>query len=324
MSAQPGRRAPATPPAQAERSRFGGHHHHAFGTHLDCWTPCQGNFLVFPLGETQTEDHQAVVSRPESFYPELTKKVKTHYALRGFNPVAIDMLCAEINERSSAAGLKIAEERWESIGRLLDVFEPIEQAPLPAILHPDPAAIFALSFGYRLDSPFARFPEDRQPGKNNTAIAAQLERCQRIFPDAWVAAQYEVGLALEQATGLDRTDEDPVARPDLSSPPRDWTTPEVLSYFIDNLPSQIFTDNRSIVVVGHLHHFGRCAFMLSRAGLEPLVAPKEAVAYKEYDEREAQPRFRSAWEYLLNDFLSLCKTPRAASDLPDPPSIRRI
>ncbi len=244
------------------------------------------------------------MSRPEALYPELARRVRAHYAERGFSPVAINMLCAEIDARSSDDGLRIADERWESVGRLLDIFEAIEQAPLPATLHPDPAAIFALSFGYRLESPFARFPEDRQPGKNNTAIAAQLERCQRIFPEAWVAAQYEVGLALES----DQTGEPSSPRPDLVSPPRDWTTTQVLSYFIENLPRQAFAISRSIIVVGHLHHFGRCAFHLSRAGLEPLIAPKEATSYAEYDELEAQPRFRSAWEYLLNDFLSLCRS----------------
>jgi hypothetical protein len=256
-------------------------------------------------------------SRPESFYPALTRKVRTHYEIRGFSPIVIDMLCVEIDARSSDAGLRIADERWESIDRLLDVFEAIEHEPLPAILHPDPAAIFALSFGYRLDSPFARRPEDRQPGKNNTAIAAQLERCQRIFPDAWVAAQYEIDLALGRTAYSDQTPEASIAPPDLISPPRDWTTTEVLSYFIDNVPRRIFAGGRSIIVVSHLHHFGRCAFMLSRAGFEPLIAPKETLSYQGYDEQEAQPRFRSAWEYLLNDFLSLCKASgqRASSRL---------
>jgi len=87
--------------------------------------------------------------------PTLARKVRTHYESRGFSRVAIDMLCDEIESRCSDAGLQIATGRWEPIGRLLDVFEPIEQTPSPAILHPEPAAIFALSFGYRIDSPFA-------------------------------------------------------------------------------------------------------------------------------------------------------------------------
>jgi len=248
------------------------------------------------------------MSRPKAAQLELVRKVKTHYAMRGFSPVAIEMLSAEIEARSSDIGLRIADECWEPSERLLDVFGAIEQIPQPAILHPEPVAIFALSFGYRLDSPFARFPEDRQPGKNNTAIAVQLERCRRIFPDAWVAAQFEIDLALARIPDHETSREDGVTRPDLVSPPRDWTTMQVLSYFVDHLPHRSFTTNRSILVVSHAHHFGRCAVHLSRAGFEPLIAPKEAPSYCEYDEREAQPRFRSAWEYLLNDFLSLCTT----------------
>jgi hypothetical protein len=248
------------------------------------------------------------MSRSDAASPELIRKVKTHYAMRGFSSVAIDMLCAEIEARSSDAGLRIADERWEPITRLLDVFEPVEQAPRPAILHPDPVAIFALSFGYRLDSPFARFPEDRQPGQNNTAIAAQLERCQRIFPEAWVAAQYEVDLALARPGESEEPGEASCTPPDLVSPARDWTTIQVLSHFIDNVPGPIFAVSRNILVVSHVHHFGRCAFYLSRAGFESLIAPKEALPYSAYDPREAQPRFRSAWEYLLNDFLSLSRT----------------
>jgi hypothetical protein len=84
-----------------------------------------------------------------------------------------------------------------------------------------------------------------------------------------------------------------------------------------HLPRRAFSGNRSIVVASHLHHFGRCAFLLAGAGFEPTIAPKEAAAYSEYDEHEAQPRFRSAWEYLLNDFLALCKASRTAPEFPD-------
>jgi len=248
----------------------------------------------------------------------LIPRVRTHYELRGFSPVAIDMLCDEIHERSSDAGMRTASGRWESIDRLLDVFEPIEQSPQPAILHPEPVAIFGLSFGYRLDSPFARFPKDRRPGKNNEALAKQLERCHRIFPDARVAVQHEIGLALESPAPTGEPNERAHVEADLLSPARDWTTTEVLSYFIKNLPDKVFDKSRSILVVSHVHHFGRCAFILSRAGFDPLIAPKEAVAYSDYDEHEAQPRFRSSWEYLLNDFLSLCKTSPSAQNLADP------
>ena len=248
----------------------------------------------------------------------LTHQVRTHYALRGFSSVVINMLCAEIGDRSSEAGLRIAAGRWESIERLLGVFEPIEQTPEPASLHPEPIAIFALSFGYRLDSPFASRPEDRQPGRNNLAIATQLERCQRIFPNAWVAAQYEIGLAREMAKHLAPSGEEAGTPPNFVSPARDWTTAEVLACFMDNVLRRDLHGNRSILVVCHRHHFGRCAFHLARAGFEGLIAPKEAVAYDQYDEREAQPRFRSAWEYLLNDFLSLCNASRVLPELSNP------
>jgi hypothetical protein len=197
--------------------------------------------------------------------------------------------------------------------RLLEAFEPIEQSTRPAVLHPAPAAILTLSFGYRLDSPFARFPEDRQPGPNNTALAAMTERCHRLFPEAWVAAQYEVGLALELRGNLE---------PHLVTPARDWNTPQVLAYFSERLPEQAFTTARKVILVSHLHHYGRAALLLQQLGLETFPPPKEVVAYADYDPGEAQPRFRSPWEYLVNDFLAICKSASEARTFADTISVR--
>ena len=230
---------------------------------------------------------------------DLTKRVRLHYAARAFSPALVERLCAEIDRRSGDAGVEIAKGWWVSAERLLELFEPIEQGTRPAVLHPAPAAILTLSFGYRLDSPFARFPEDRKPGPNNASLAAMTERCQRLFPDAWVAVQHEVGLALGERSNLE---------PDLVTPARDWNTAQVLSFFLEHLPGYAFTSTPSIIVVSHLHHYGRAALFLGRAGLETFPPPKEVMAYADYDAGEAQPRFRSPWEYLVNDFLAICKT----------------
>jgi len=236
---------------------------------------------------------------------ELIRRVRAHYESRGFDAILITMLCEEIVRRSSAAGICVAKGRWESVNRLVDVFDPIEQNPIPAVEHPEPVAILAMSFGYRLDSPFARLPRDRQPGPNNLAIARQLQDCHRIFPDAWVAVQHEIALALDPLDEL---------VPDLISPACDWTTAEVLTHFLDHLRNTALSGNRNIILASHLHHFGRCAFLLSLDGFESIVPPVEAKAYDGYDEQEAQPRFRSAWDYLLNDFLALCRTSQGTSN----------
>lgn len=230
--------------------------------------------------------------------PDLTKRVRQHYEARAFSPSLIERLCAEIDRRSGDAGVEIAKGWWVSGERLLEIFEPIEQATRPAVLHPAPTAILAFSFGYRLDSPFARFPEDRRPGPNNASLAAMTERCQRLFPDAWVAVQYEVGLALEERGALE---------PDLVTPPRDWNTAQVLSFFVNHLPGEPIPSAGGAIVVSHLHHYGRAALFLGRAGIEAFPPPKEVMAYADYDAAEAQPRFRSPWEYLVNDFLAICK-----------------
>ena len=247
----------------------------------------------------------------------LIQQVRCHYANRGFSPAVIGLLCREIENRVSDAGLRIAADQWRSIDRISELFEPIAQIAEPAILHPAPAAIFGMSFGYRFDHPFARLPEDRQPGKNNLALAERFEHCRRIFPDAWLAAQFEIGLALAQTSKV---------ASDLISPARDWTTSEVIGYFVDHLPQPVFDGNRCIVVVCHEHHYGRCALLLGRAGFETRVPPKEIALYADYDEREAQPRFRSAWEYLLNDFIAICRmSPASPSSLASPqPGARLI
>jgi hypothetical protein len=247
-------------------------------------------------------------------YCELIRRVRTHYERRGFGAILIKMLCEEIDHRCSQAGIRVANGRWQSMERLIDVFEPIEQSPIPGIQHPEPVAILAMSFGYRLDSPFARFPKDRQPGPNNLAIARQLQHCHRIFPNTWIAVQHEIALALIELRELDRPDPFAELVPNVISPARDWTTTEVLCHFINHLRDTALGGSRNIIVASHLHHFGRCSLLLSRAGFESMPPPLEAKAYDEYDAREAQPRFRSAWDYLLNDFLALCRSSEMTSE----------
>ncbi|MBJ21922.1 MAG: hypothetical protein GY910_04770 [bacterium] len=116
--------------------------------------------------------------------PHLSQRVRRHSEARVFSPALVDRLCAEIDRRSGDAGIEIAKGWWVSVGRLLEAFEPLDQSTRHAILHPAPAAILAFSFGYRLESPFARFPEQRKPGPNNFSLAAMTERCKRLFPDA--------------------------------------------------------------------------------------------------------------------------------------------
>ncbi len=232
-------------------------------------------------------------------HPALIKRVRCHYEGRAFSPRLVGALCEEIERRTSDAGIEIAKGWQIPVDQVVDAFEPIEQTPRPAILHPAPAAILALSFGYRLDSPFARRPEDRQPGPNNAALADNLARCHALYPEAWVGVQHEIGLALAQRGGA--------PAPALATPPRDWNTSQVLQYFVDHLPRYAFAENRCVIVVSHLHHYGRCESLLARHGLEAFPAPKEVPAYADYDPGEAQPRFRSPWEYLVNDFLALCK-----------------
>ncbi|GEM_PF-3445119 len=245
-------------------------------------------------------------------HPALTKRVRTHYEGRAFSPRLVDGLCEEIERRTRPDGVEIAKGWKIPVEQVLEVFEPVEQAPRPAILHPAPAAILALSFGYRLDSPFARLPEDRCAGPNNEALAEMTRRCHALFPEAWVGVQHEVGVALAE------TDEpEDTLSPELITPPRDWNTSQVLAYFVEHLPRYAFAGNRCVIVVSHLHHYGRAEILLSRDGLEAFPAPKEVPAYADYDPGEAQPRFRSPWEYLVNDFLALCK----ASAAPRTPAI---
>jgi hypothetical protein len=230
--------------------------------------------------------------------PDLTRRLRLHYEARAFSPALIDRLCREIDRRSGEAGVEIAKGWWVPVERLVEALEPIEQTTRPAVLFPAPAAILGLSFGYRLDSPFARTPEARRPGPNNTSLAQMTDRCHRLFPDACVAVQHEIGLAL--------ADRGCVA-PAIVTPARDWNTREVLDYFVSQLPSTLFASNRSVLVVSHLHHYGRIALLLESDGLEACPPPKEVTAYADYDVAEAQPRFRSPWEYLVNDFLAICK-----------------
>jgi hypothetical protein len=230
--------------------------------------------------------------------PDLTRRLRLHYEARAFSPALVDRLCLEIDRRSGESGVEIAKGWWVPVERLVDAFEPIEQSTRPAVLYPTPAAILCLSFGYRLDQPFARTPGDRRPGPNNTSLAQMTERCHRLFPDACVAVQYEVGLALAERGSLE---------PMITTPARDWNTREVLDYFVDHLPSEVFAGSRSVLVVSHLHHYGRIALLLESDGLEAFPPPKEVTAYADYDVAEAQPRFRSPWEYLVNDFLAICK-----------------
>lgn len=229
----------------------------------------------------------------------LKKQVREHYEARSFSPRMVDLLCEEIERRTQHGAIEIARGWWLPLEMLVEVFEPIEQTPRPAILHPSPAAILAFSFGYRLDRPFARHPEDRRPGMNNRALAEMTDRCHALFPDAWIGLQYEVGVALVERDG-------PV--PQLLTPPRDWSTSQVLDYLVERLPRYAFAGNRCVIVVAHLHHYGRIERLLARHGLEAFPAPKEVPAYADYDPAEAQPRFRSPWEYLVNDFLAMCKT----------------
>lgn len=242
-------------------------------------------------------------------HPVLTKRVRSHYEGRAFSPRLVDALCAEIDRRTHDDGIEIARGWMMPVEQVVEVFEPIEQTPRPAILHPAPAALLALSFGYRLDSPFARRPGDRHPGPNNAALAESLTRCHSLFPEAWIGVQHEVGLALSALEGA--------PLPSLVTPPRDWNTSQVLDYFVDHLPRYAFAGNRCVIVVCHLHHYGRCEILLARSGLEAFPAPKEVAAYADYDPGEAQPRFRSPWEYLVNDFLALCK----ASSTPRTPAL---
>lgn len=236
-------------------------------------------------------------------HPALAKKVRSHYEGRAFSPRLVDALCEEIERRTSHEGVEIAKGWKIPVEQVISVFEPIEQTPRPAILHPGPAAILGLSFGYRLDSPFARRPEDRHPGPNNAALADALVRCHRLFPEAWIGVQHEIGLALSER--------DDAPSPALVTPPRDWNTGQVIRYFVDHLPRYAFAGNRCVIVVSHLHHYGRCEILLAREGLEAFPTPKEVAAYADYDPGEAQPRFRSPWEYLVNDFLALCKASSA-------------
>ncbi|MEM9175282.1 MAG: hypothetical protein AAGC67_08600 [Myxococcota bacterium] len=249
-------------------------------------------------------------------HPALIKRVRSHYEGRAFSPRLVDALCEEIERRTGREGVEIARGWTLPIEQVTHVFEPIDQAPRPAILHPAPAAILALSFGYRLDSPFARRPEDRQPGPNNVALAATLARCHRLFPEAWIGAQHEIGLALAER--------EEAPEPALVTPPRDWNTSQVLRHFVEHLPRYAFAGNRCVIVVSHLHHYGRCEVLLAREGLDAFPAPKEVAAYADYDPGEAQPRFRSPWEYLVNDFLALCKASSAPNARPgdlDVPSL---
>lgn len=231
--------------------------------------------------------------------PDLKKCVRRHYEARCFTTELITRLAAEIDRRSGDAGVEIAKDWWVSFESLAEVFVPIEQSTRPAVLHPKPAAILSFSFGYRLDSPLARFPEDRKPGPNNVSLAVMTEDSRRIFPEAWLAVQHEVAVALGERGAVS---------PEKATPARDWNTAQVLAFFVEHLPSRGLSSNRSVVVVSHLHHYGRVALLLARAGLEASPPPKEVTPYAGYDAAEAQPRFRSPWEYLVNDFLAICRT----------------
>lgn len=228
----------------------------------------------------------------------LTQRVRGHYESRAFSPRLVDALCQEIERRVGDGEIEVAKGWRIPVEEIAPAFERVEQTPRPAILHPAPAAILAFSFGYRLDAPFARHPDERSPGPNNRALAEMTARCHALFPEAWVGAQYEVGLAL-----ADHAD----VTPALVTPPEDWNTARVVDHFIAHLPRYAFDPGRCILVVSHLHHYGRCEFLLAGAELEAFPVPKEVALYADYDADEAQPRFRSPWEYLVNDFLSLCK-----------------
>jgi hypothetical protein len=231
--------------------------------------------------------------------PNHMKRIRHHYLGRAFSRELVSLLCDEIDRRTESRGVEIAQGRWIPLEAMEEVFLPVDSESRPTVLQPKPAAIIAMSFGYRLDSPFARFPEDRRPGPNNEILAEITERCHRIFPEAHLAVQHEVATALAESGG---------PKPEVTSPARDWNTNQVLAYFLDHLPRNLFTSNRNVIVVSHLHHYGRCALRLRHAGLEAAVPPTEIAPYAKYDPSEAQPRFRSPWEYLLNDFLGLCGT----------------
>ncbi len=235
---------------------------------------------------------------------QLIARVREHYESRAFSPRLVDSLCAEIQRRSHPDGLEIAQGWRVPTQTLCETFQPVEQTRRPAMLHPAPAAILAFSFGHRLDAPFARRPGERRPGPNNEALATMTRRCHAIFPEAWIAVQHEVGLALSGGEAA------PLV-PSLVGPARDWSTQQVVEHFVDHLPAYAFGPGRCLIVVSHLHHYGRIELLLARAGLEAYPAPKEVAAYADYDPQEAQPRFRSPWEYLVNDFLAICKTSRA-------------
>lgn len=246
----------------------------------------------------------------------LIARVREHYESRSFSPRLVESLCLEIERRTHPDGLEIARGWHVPLEALCETFAPVEQARRPAILHPAPAAILAFSFGCRLDSPFARRPDERRPGPNNEALAGMTRACHAIFPEAWIAAQHEVGLALA-------ADEAGRITPELVTPPRDWNTQQVVDHFVAHLPRYAFVGNRCVIVVSHLHHYGRIEQLLARHGLEAFPVPKEVAAYADYDPGEAQPRFRSPWEYLVNDFLAMCKTtprpaPTAAPSAPRP------
>ncbi len=232
---------------------------------------------------------------------QLIERVREHYESRSFSPRLVESLCLEIERRTHPDGLEIAHGWHVPIEPLCETFAPVEQARRPAILHPAPAAILAFSFGCRLDSPFARRPDERRPGPNNEALAGMTRQCREIFPEAWIAAQHEIGLALTSDALAPIT-------PELVTPPRDWNTRQVVDHFVDHLPRYAFAGNRCVIVVCHLHHYGRIELLLARHGLEAFPVPKEVAAYADYDPGEAQPRFRSPWEYLVNDFLSVCKS----------------
>ena len=57
---------------------------------------------------------------------------------------------------------------------------------------------------------------------------------------------------------------------------------------------------------------------------EAFPAPKEVPAYADYGPAEAQPRFRSPWEYLVNDFLALCKASSAPRSPAPSPTAQRF
>ena len=164
----------------------------------------------------------------------LIARVREHYESRSFSPRLVESLCLEIERRTHPDGLEIARGWHVPLEALCEVFAPVEQARRPAILHPAPAAILAFSFGCRLDSPFARLPDERRPGPNNEALAGMTRACHAIFPEAWIAAlQHEIGLALAAEDTARIT-------PELVTPPRDWNTQQVVDHFVAHLPRYAF------------------------------------------------------------------------------------